>query len=224
MTSERQPGNSPSPMPATEEATLRQRRPSSKRPSSRPSAPTTSTKLRAIEAARQGSPIPALPPFIVRRSAIQGRGVFATRDIAKEELIIEYIGKKMTHEEVGVDDEAVRRHHTFLFSVDDELCIDGAIDGNEARFINHSCAPNAYAEIEKRRIFIRALRPIPAGDEIVYDYWYTTDPDYNLDDLKRLYPCRCGTPKCRGTLAAPPKKPRTKKAKARKAVRNGSRR
>jgi SET domain-containing protein len=199
-------------MPATEETSLRKRRPSSKRAAP---AATTSARLRAL---------PSLPPFVVRRSTIQGRGVFATRDIAKEELIIEYIGRKMTHEEVGVDDEAVRRHHTFLFSVDDELCIDGAVDGNEARFINHSCTPNAYAEIEKRRIFIRALRPIPAGDEIVYDYWYSTDPAYDLEDLKRLYPCRCGTAKCRGTLAAPPKKPRAKKAKARKTARNGSRR
>jgi SET domain-containing protein len=192
-------------MPATEEAS------SARKP--------RRTVKRAVTA-----PAPEPPPFIVRRSAIQGRGVFAAREIAKEELIVEYLGKHMTHEEVGVDDEAVRRHHTFLFSVDDELCIDGGKNGNEARFINHSCAPNAYAEIEKRRIFIRALRPISVGEEIVYDYWYSTDPVYTLDDLKRLYPCRCGAAKCRGTLAAPPKKPRAKKAKARKAARNGSRR
>lgn len=195
-------------MPATEEASsVRKPRRSPKR-AARPSIPPVASEP---------------PPFVVRRSAIQGRGVFATRDIAKEDLIIEYLGKRMTHDEVGVDDEAVRRHHTFLFSVDDEICVDGAIDGNEARLINHSCEPNAYAEIEKRRIFIRALRPIVAGEEIVYDYWYSTDPSYTLADLKRLYPCRCGAAKCRGTLAAPPKKPRAK-AKARKTARNGSRR
>ena len=195
-------------MPATEQASsIRKRR------STKPAAPPPPITAAASEP----------PPFVVRRSSIQGRGVFATRDIAKEELIIEYLGKRMTHDEVGVDDEAVRRHHTFLFSVDDELCIDGGKNGNEARLINHSCAPNAYAEIEDRRIFIRALRPIAVGEEIVYDYWYSTDPGYTLDDLKRLYPCRCGAAKCRGTLAAPPKKPRAK-AKARKTARNGSRR
>jgi SET domain-containing protein len=157
----------------------------------------------------------------VRRSSIQGRGVFAVRDIAKGELIVEYLGKRMTHEAASAqcDDESVRRHHTFLFSIDDELCIDGGKEGNEARLINHSCAPNAFAEIENRRIFIRALRRIAAGEEIAYDYWYSTDPSYTLDDLKRLYPCRCGAPKCRGTIAAPPKKKRRAKASARKTAR-----
>ncbi len=81
--------------------------------------------------------------------------------------------------------------------------------------INHSCAPNAFAEIKNRRIFIRAERAIEPGEEIVYDYWYSTDPDYTLADLKRIYPCRCGAPECRGTLAAPPKK--AKKASVKKA-------
>jgi SET domain-containing protein len=163
--------------------------------------------------------------FVVRKSTIQGRGVFAVRGFEEEELIVEYLGQRITHEVAGdrYDDESTRRHHTFLFSVDDELCIDGGREGNEARLINHSCEPNAYASIEKRRIFIRASRRIEAGEEIVYDYWYSTDPDYTLADLRRLYPCRCGAAKCRGTLAAPPKKPRAKKASAKKSRRNGSR-
>jgi SET domain-containing protein len=148
----------------------------------------------------------------------------ATRAIAKGERIIEYVGKRVTHDSVSdrYDDESVRRHHTFLFSVDDEFCIDGGKNGNESRFINHSCAPNAYADIEKGRVFIVASRRIEPGEELAYDYWYTTDPGYTLADLKRIYPCQCGTAKCRGTLAAPPKKPRAK-AKARKTARNGSR-
>jgi SET domain-containing protein len=166
------------------------------------------------------SPESALAPsVVVRKSGIQGRGVFAIRKIPKGALIVEYLGKRMTHDEVGdrYDDESVRRHHTFLFSIDDELCIDGGQNGNEARLINHSCAPNAFAEIEKRRIFIRAERAIEPGEEVVYDYWYSTDPDYTLADLKRIYPCRCGAATCRGTLAAPPKKPRAKKPAPKKA-------
>jgi SET domain-containing protein len=155
----------------------------------------------------------AVPPVVVRRSPIQGRGVFATRDIRAGEYIIEYTGERVRHDEVDgeTDDEAARRHHTFLFSLDDTYCVDGSRGGNEARLINHSCRPNAYAEIERRRIFICALRAIEAGEEIAYDYWYTTDGNYTLDDLKRIYPCKCGSPKCRGTIAAPPKKPRAKK-------------
>ncbi|MGO9707278.1 MAG: SET domain-containing protein [Polyangiaceae bacterium] len=170
-------------------------------------------------------PVENEPAFVVRRSSIQGRGVFATRDIDEDETIIEYLGQRITHDTAAdrYDDESLRRHHTFLFSVDDEICVDGGRNGNEARLINHSCDPNAYAAIEKRRIFIRASRKIVAGEEIVYDYWYSTDPEYTMADRRRLYPCRCGAAKCRGTLAAPPKKPRARKAAARKTRRNGSR-
>jgi SET domain-containing protein len=164
-----------------------------------------------------------LPPIVVRRSRIQGRGVFATRDIAEDEEIIEYTGDRLRHEDVDgeIDDEAVARHHTFLFTVDDEYCVDGSKNGNEARLINHSCDPNAYATITKKRIFICAGRPISAGEEIVYDYWYSTDDDYTMEDLRRLYPCNCGTAKCRGTLSAPPKKLRASAKKALKKSTTG---
>jgi SET domain-containing protein len=153
---------------------------------------------------------PAKPPVVVRRSRIQGRGVYASRDIREGERIIEYTGLLITNEEADAqcDDESMRRHHTFLFGVDDEVTVDGAQGGNEARFINHSCEPNSESVILRRRVFIDALRDIAAGEEIAYDYWYTTDGGYTLDDLRRIYPCRCGAPSCRGTLARPPRRRR----------------
>jgi hypothetical protein len=148
------------------------------------------------------------PPVTVRRSRVQGKGVFATRNIAAGERIIEYQGALMTHEETDsmCDDEAMRRHHTFLFAVDDEYVIDGGRGGNESRFINHSCDPNCESVVEGRRIFIHATRDIPAGEEVLYDYWYITDDSYTLDDLRRIYPCRCRSDNCRGTLARPPRR------------------
>jgi hypothetical protein len=156
------------------------------------------------------SRVPASPPVIVRRSKIQGRGVYATRAIAEGDRIIEYTGLLITNEEADAqcDDEGMRRHHTFLFGVDDEVTVDGANGGNEARFINHSCEPNCESVIEGRRVFIDALRDIRAGEEVAYDYWYTTDRGYTLEDLRRIYPCRCGAPTCRGTLARPPRRRR----------------
>lgn len=159
----------------------------------------------------------AIAPVRVRRSKIQGRGVFATRDIEEGERIIEYLGTRITSEEADAqspDDEASARHHTFLFAVDDETVIDGSRGGNDARLINHSCDPNCEIVIERGRIFIHALRAIPAGAELSYDYWYVTDSGYTLDDLRRIYPCRCGTASCRGTLARPPK-PAKRRANAR---------
>jgi uncharacterized protein len=150
------------------------------------------------------------PPVVVRRSRIQGRGVYASRAIAEGERIIEYTGLLITNAEADAqcDDEGMRRHHTFLFGVDDELTVDGANGGNEARFINHSCEPNCESVIEGRRVFIDALRDIGPGEEIAYDYWYTTDRGYTLEDLRRIYPCRCGAATCRGTLARPPRRRR----------------
>ena len=152
----------------------------------------------------------APPPVVVRRSKIQGRGVYASRDIAEGERILEYTGILITNDEADAqcDDEGMRRHHTFLFGVDDQYTIDAAHGGNEARLVNHSCEPNCESVIEGRRVFIDALRDIAAGEEIAYDYWYTTDGAYTLEDLRRIYPCRCGARTCRGTLARPPRRRR----------------
>jgi SET domain-containing protein len=146
-------------------------------------------------------------PLVVRRSRIQGRGVYASREIGEGERIIEYTGRRISNAEADArnDDEAKRRHHTFLFAVDDEVVIDASHGGNESRFINHSCDPNCESVTIRGRVYIHALRDIPAGEELVYDYWYVTDSDYTLDELRRIYPCRCRGPSCRGTLARPPR-------------------
>jgi SET domain-containing protein len=148
------------------------------------------------------------PPIVVRRSKIQGRGVYATEDIAEGERIVEYTGARISSDEADAqcpDDEA-SRHHTFLFAIDENVVIDGSSGGNDARFINHACEPNCEVVVVRGRVFIHALEDIPAGTELLYDYWYTTDESYTMDDLRRIYPCRCGAAKCRGTLARPPKR------------------
>jgi SET domain-containing protein len=157
------------------------------------------------------TPPTLVPPIVVRRSRIQGRGVFATRDIAESERIMEYTGARISHEEADAlcpDDEALERHHTFLFAVDDRLVIDGGRGGNEARYINHSCDPNCEVVIARRRVYIHAVRDIASGEELLYDYWYSTDESYTIEDLRRIYPCRCGAEACRGTLARPPRRRR----------------
>jgi SET domain-containing protein len=152
--------------------------------------------------------IPVPSPVTVRRSRIQGKGVFAARDIREGERVLEYTGTLITDDEADAlcDDESMRRHHTFLFAVDGGYCIDGARGGNEARFINHSCDPNCESIITGRRVYIHALRNILEGEELLYDYWYVTDDTYTMDDLRRIYPCRCRAPSCRGTLARPPRR------------------
>ena len=147
----------------------------------------------------------------VRRSPIQGRGVFARVPIKKGTRVIEYEGERITDEEANdryFDDDRKKRHHTFLFTVDERRVIDATRVGNEAKYINHSCDPNCESVVERRRFFIYATRDIAAGEELTYDYWYSTDESYTDADRRRIYPCFCGTAKCRGTLAAPQEKKR----------------
>lgn len=137
----------------------------------------------------------------LRQSPIHGLGAFALKPIPKGTRLIEYTGEKISNAEADrrYDDEAMKHHHTFLFILNSRTCVDAAFNGNQARFINHSCAPNAEAVIERGHIWIEAIKAIPEGAEIVYDYQYEDDAEYTEEDL-RFYACRCGAPNCRGTI------------------------
>jgi uncharacterized protein len=162
----------------------------------------------------------ALPdlPFELRSSPIAGLGAFATRPIKKGTRIIEYTGERISNAEADrrYDEDKMKNHHTFLFTLNRQTVVDAAVGGNESRFINHSCAPNCEAVIEDgRRIYIEALRDIPVGEELVYDYQYERMDDHTADD-ERFYACQCGAPGCRGTILAP-KKPKRRRKPATRA-------
>jgi uncharacterized protein len=140
----------------------------------------------------------------VRRSGVHGKGVFALQPFAQGEHVITYEGQVISW------DEAQRRHphdpsqpdHTFFFHIDDEHVIDGNVDGNAARWINHSCDPNCIADDSSGEVHVLALRDIAAGEELFYDYGLISDERHTAK-LKRRYACCCGAPLCRGTMLAP---------------------
>ena len=119
------------------------------------------------------------------------------------EIVLEYKGLTITWK------EALRLHpedpedpsHTFYFTLDKKRVIDASVGGNSARFINHACEPNCETEIENGRVFIRALRSLRPGEELSYDYHLTVDGRHT-SKLKQQYACRCGAPRCRGTMLA----------------------
>jgi len=167
--------------------------------STRAKTPKLASDIKASSAAAVDKPL-----YIVRDSKVHGKGVFAARKIAAGTQIIEYAGERISWK------DADRRHnannpdstHTFFFSLENRKVIDGGSQGNDARWINHSCAPNCGAREENKRIFIYALRDIKRGEELNYDYGLVLEERYTAK-LKRSYQCLCGASTCRGTLLAP---------------------
>lgn len=158
----------------------------------------------AKKSAQVKSPKLVKPPkselYEVRRSRIQGRGAFAVKPIRKGQIVDEYWGQRITHEEADRRyDDNEGRHHTFLFVLDDDTVLDARFGGNDARYINHSCDPNCETEIEDGHIYIKAIKAIKPESELVYDYRFEWQDEYEPEDV-RYYACRCGSAKCRGTI------------------------
>jgi uncharacterized protein len=157
------------------------------------------------------------PPLIeVRNSRVHGLGVFALRRIRKGTRVIEYLGERISHKEADrrYDLKQDNDSHTFLFIVDARTVIDAGVDGNAARFINHTCAPNCESCTQDRRVFIEALRTIEPGEELAYDYQIEWDPA-DPPDIDEIFACRCGAPECRGTMLWPGPADRGKQKQAR---------
>ena len=142
------------------------------------------------------------PAYVVRHSPIHGRGVFATRTIRKGADIIEYRGRRISADEADdlPDSDPDNPFHTFLFELNDGRVIDAGVRGNAARWINHSCQPNCVPyEDDEGRVIIEAKRTIRAGEELSYDYKLNV-PGRRTARMLADYACRCGSPRCRGTM------------------------
>jgi len=155
------------------------------------------------------------PLFEVRHSPIHGHGVFALRKIRKGTTVAEYLGDRVSHAEADVryGNKAPDDNHTFLFTVDARTVIDGGIGGNDARYINHACDPNCESTTAGKRVFIEAIRTIQPGEELAYDYQIQRDAD-DPPNVDEIFACRCGSPKCRGTMLEPRRTARKSAAKA----------
>jgi hypothetical protein len=79
------------------------------------------------------------------------------------------------------------------------VVIDAGVNGNDARWINHSCDPNCDAVVDGGRIWIETIRAIAAGEELAYDYALALEEPHT-PEAERRFPCHCGAASCRGTL------------------------
>lgn len=146
-----------------------------------------------------------------RRSAIHGNGVFAAKKLPSGIELIEYRGRLLTHAQADrIYEGGVDTGHTFLFTLNERYIIDGNVDGNAARWFNHSCVPNCQAVWEQSadgkrksdRILIETLREIAPGEELTYDYGIRL-PVRHTTKMKSLWACRCGAQDCSGTMLKP---------------------
>lgn len=145
-----------------------------------------------------------------RASGIHGTGGFARRKIRKGTRLIEYVGPRISKRESARQCEL---GNTFIFSLNKREDLDGSVPWNMARFLNHSCDPNAEAEQdEDDRIFLLAARTIAPGEEITFNYGYDFS-EY------RDNPCECGAENCLGFITAEEFHPRVRRILAAEARR-----
>jgi SET domain-containing protein len=138
-----------------------------------------------------GMSIPTLPHIQRKRSKLHGWGVFALEPINKNKRIIDYAGELISNKQSeSREDRYLQRGCIWVFRVNRNWSRDANVDGNVARFINHSCRPNCWVEVVDQTIWIRAARNIAPGEELTYDY--NTEGDKTI-------PCRC-RPDCKTRL------------------------
>jgi hypothetical protein len=128
----------------------------------------------------------------LRPSSIHGLGGFATGFIPSGTRVIEYVGERIDKRQSA---EQCARNNQCIFHLDEQWDLNGNVEWNPARFLNHSCLPNCDAERIDRRIWIVARRDIKADEEITFNY------GHGLEDY-RDHPCRCGAVNCIGFVVA----------------------
>jgi SET domain-containing protein len=139
--------------------------------------------------------------------AFTGLGLFATRPIKRGAYIATYRGPRLTAKEA---DRREARGARYMFEFNSKWTIDGSPRYNVARYINHSCKPNAKPVWRNGKIVIVALRQIEPEDEITYDY----GKEY-LEYFLQNGGCKCAA--CRRKRAARRRKLRLAAAAREKA-------
>lgn len=128
----------------------------------------------------------------VKDSPISGKGVFAIKSIPKGIYLLKYDGELITKEKSL---EELENGNEYIFTLDDEHDINGKVEWNTTRFVNHSCSPNCEAINVDGEIWIASLREIKQGEELSFNYGYP------LEEYKNN-PCNCGSPNCPGYIVS----------------------
>lgn len=129
---------------------------------------------------------------LVVQNTLNGSGIVASRDFAAEEILYEVTGE-MISGDADEDIDEKTRNNAFRFSEDLYISPDGSIGD----FQNHSCVPNAKVIKKGNRLFVAAVTPIHAGEEVLIDYSTITA----ADDVWEMQ-CNCESGRCRGVVGS----------------------
>lgn len=133
------------------------------------------------------------PRIEIRRSAINGDGIFACQSIQKGEVVIIVGGRVMTEEEFASFQAAHSVYNFIQIDKDLYLVEDPETTQSMEGWVNHSCDANTWMTDE---VTLIARRDIATGEEITVDYaLFTTQSNWMLDNR-----CRCGSPDCRRVI------------------------
>ncbi|HEX8087407.1 MAG TPA: SET domain-containing protein [Blastocatellia bacterium] len=125
----------------------------------------------------------------VKPSAIDGQGLFTKSAIPSRSKIGELTGELITVLEARK--RARARKRIKIVELNDSMALD-VEEGNEFKYINHSCSPNTFMRVYRGHVEFYALRGIGIGEELTCDYGETHH--------EGALACRCGSPNCIGRL------------------------
>ena len=126
----------------------------------------------------------------VKCSAIDGQGLFAKVRMPKRKKIGELAGELISQREARRRAKHLKR--IVIVELNNGKAIDGAKNGNDFQYINHSCAPNIFQRQYRNIVEFYALREIKSGEELTCDY-----RESHHNGTRR---CTCGSRNCRGSI------------------------
>ena len=132
--------------------------------------------------------------YKVKKSKIDKKGLYASRNISKGTKIIEYKGKIITIKQAEENPKFDNGKAIYLFNLNKKYDLDGDFKFNTARLINHSCDPNCEVAGSGLKVWVYAIKDIMKDEELSYDYGFSYDKDY------KQFPCRCKSVKCVGYI------------------------
>ena len=132
--------------------------------------------------------------YKVKKSNIDNRGLYASKDIKAGKIIIHYKGKLITKKETEKNLKYDNDKAIYLFNINSRYDMDGDFEHNTARLMNHTCDPNCEVTGKGLKLWIFALRDIKKNEELSYDYGFGFDEDF------KQFPCRCGAKNCCGYI------------------------